>query len=160
MSVLCIDPVCRRPRTGELPNMMMLGREVSAPVDIMFGKTNEVDGECTTDYGTELKERLQGIHDRARHALQVSSRRQKRNYDRTARGPKYQKGKFVWLFNIQRLRPLGKAFMSKKLMLPWEGPYLITGVLSDMTYRIQRTLKSKPRVVHADRLKPYEGPDH
>ena len=81
--------------TGESPNMMMLGREVSAPVDIMFGKTNEMDGECATDYGTELKERLQGIHDRARHALQVSSRRQKRNYDRTARGPKYQKGQFV-----------------------------------------------------------------
>jgi len=140
--------------TGESPNMMMLGREVSAPVDVMFGKTSETEEDCTTDYGTELREKLQGIHERARHALKVSSRRQKRNYDRRARGPVYKKDQFVWLFNVQR-----KASMSKKLMLPWEGPYLIIAALSDVTFRIQKTARSKPRVVHADRLKPYEGPE-
>jgi hypothetical protein len=65
----------------------------------------------------------------------------------------YEKDQFVWLFNTQR-----KANLSKKLMLPWEGPYLVVTVLSDVTFRIQKTARSKPRVVHADRLKPYEGP--
>lgn len=49
--------------------------------------------------------------------------------------------------------------MSKKLMLPWEGPYLVVTVLSDVTYRIQKTARSKLKVVHSDRLKPYEGPE-
>ena len=31
-------------------------------------------------------------------------------------------------------------------------------VMSDVTYRIQKSSRSKPQVVHADRLKPYEGP--
>ena len=29
--------------------------------------------------------------------------------------------------------------------------------ISDVTYRIQESLKSKPKVVHSDRLKPYIG---
>ena len=45
------------------------------------------------------------------------------------------------------------------LMLPWEGPYQVVKVLSDVTYRIQKTSRSKPQVVHEDRLKPYEGPE-
>ena len=43
-------------------------------------------------------------------------------------------------------------------MLPWEGPYLVVKVMSDVTYRIQKSSRSKPQVVHTDRLKPYEGP--
>ena len=133
--------------------MMMPGREVSAPVDLMFGTPSVVEDDCATDYGSELRERLHGIHERARHALKVSSRRQKRNYDRLVHGPAYKKGQFVWLFNSQR-----KQKMSKKLTLPWDGPYLIVTVVSDVTYRVQKTVRSKPRVVHSDRLKPYEGP--
>ncbi len=43
-------------------------------------------------------------------------------------------------------------------MLSWEGPFLVIKVMSDVTYRIQKTSRSKPQVVHADRLKLYEGP--
>lgn len=31
-------------------------------------------------------------------------------------------------------------------------------MLSDVTYRIQRSRRAKPKVIHADRLKPYLGP--
>ncbi|XP_072033311.1 uncharacterized protein [Amphiura filiformis] len=62
--------------TGESPNMMMLGREVSAPVDLVFGAVPG-EGECATDYAEELRERMRGVHERARHALEASSRRQK-----------------------------------------------------------------------------------
>ena len=41
---------------------------------------------------------------------------------------------------------------------PWEGPYLVVSVLSDVTYRIQRRRRAKAKVIHADRLKPYLGP--
>ena len=61
----------------------------------------------------------------------------------------------MWLFRVAR-----KASLSRKLMLPWEGPYQgRVKVLSDVTYRIQKTSRSKLQVVHADRLKPYEGPE-
>ena len=41
---------------------------------------------------------------------------------------------------------------------PWEGPYLVVSKLSDVTYRIQRSRRPKPKVIHANRLKPYLGP--
>ena len=34
----------------------------------------------------------------------------------------------------------------------------MVSVLSDVTYRIQRSRRAKPKVIHADRLKPYLGP--
>ena len=34
----------------------------------------------------------------------------------------------------------------------------MVSVLSDVTYRIQGSRRAKPKVIHADRLKPYLGP--
>ena len=48
--------------------------------------------------------------------------------------------------------------MVPKLDCPWEGPYLVVSVLSDVTYRIQRSRRAKPKVIHAGRIKPYLGP--
>ena len=138
--------------TGETPNMMMLGRDVATPVDMMF-ESPPGEAECTTDYAEELRDTIRDMHERARHALHISSRRQKRFYDRKVCGPVYKEGDFVWLFRVSR-----KANLSRKLMLPWEGPFMVVTVLSDVTYRIQKTARSKPQVVHGDRLKPYAGP--
>ena len=41
--------------------------------------------------------------------------------------------------------------------LKWEGPYLVIKKLSDVVCRIQKSKGAKPRVVHVDRLKPYQG---
>ena len=35
---------------------------------------------------------------------------------------------------------------------------MVISVLSDVVYRIQKSRKAKPKVVHSDRLKPYLGP--
>jgi hypothetical protein len=139
--------------TGESPNMMMLGRETAVPLDLVVGSVPH-EKECKTEYSEELRERIREIHERAQHALKLSGRRQKRNYDRSVQGSPFTKGQFVWLHNTQR-----KPRLSKKLMLPWEGPYLIVTVLSDVTCRIQKTTRSKPKVVHVDRMKLYEGPE-
>ena len=61
-------------------------------------------------------------------------------------------GDTVWLHNPQK-----KKGYSPKLQRPWEGPYIVTSRLSDVTYRIQKGAKTKPRVVHYNRLKPYCG---
>lgn len=51
-----------------------------------------------------------------------------------------------------------KPGLCKKLSLSWDGPYLVVGVLADVLRRIQKTSRSKPKVVHVDRLKPCDGP--
>merc|ERR1711951_254275 len=79
-------------------------------------------------------------------------RKQKKHYDRRAEDGTFKVGEFVWL--LQKARKPG---LTKKLALPWEGPYLVVKVLTDVVLRIQKSPRSKPVVVHRDRLKPYQG---
>ena len=137
--------------TGESPNLMMLGREVSIPVDLATGWP-EASVDTNTDFAEELRRNLQSAHERARECLGKSARRQKRNYDRRATESGLREGEFVWLYN-----PAKKRHMSPKLQLRWEGPWLIVKRLSDVTFRIQLRRNGKCKVVHSDRLKAYQG---
>ncbi len=137
--------------TGESPNMMMLGREVSIPVDLATG-CPETEVETNTDFAEELRSNLQSAHQRARECLGKRAQRQKRNYDRRATEKGLKEGGFAWLHN-----PARKKQMSPKLQLRWEGPWLVVKKLSDVTFRIQLRRNGRLKVVHADRLKPYRG---
>ena len=146
----------RHESTGETPNMLMFGREVSTPLDVMFEapEDHEDEGEQTSDYVWELREQLRQAHEAARKNLKVNAERQKRAYDRNIKSITYSPKDFVWLHNPQR-----KIGVSSKLRLPWEGPYLVVDRLSDVHYRIQKSPRALYRVVHADRLKLYTGPE-
>lgn len=136
--------------TGETPNMMMLGREVALPLDLMTEPPEDEDE--MNDYAEDLRDRMRIAHDRARKKLQVEGVRRKRNYDGRAHGSDLKEGEFVWLHN-----PAKKVGLSPKLMCRWEGPYLIIKRLSSVVFRIQRGPRVKPKVIHYDRLKPYTG---
>ena len=103
-----------------------------------------------TEYALVLEQRLAGAHEVARRHLGKAAERQKRNYDKRVSSKPYRVGDSVWLHNIRR-----KKGTNPKLDCPWEGPYLVVSVLSDV---IQRSRRAKPKVIYADRLKPYLGP--
>ena len=68
-------------------------------------------------------------------------------------GKQYKKGDLVWLHC-----PAVPKGRSRKLHRPWQGPYVIAKVIGEAVYRIK--LLSNPqlrKVVHYNRLKPYEG---
>ena len=121
--------------TGESPNMMMLGRETSLPVDLTMPEAPQ--DEPLGDFAEDLRMRIQQAHQRAEECFKKSAARQKRNYDRKVTNSDLQEGMFVWLYDHSR-----KKGISPKLQLRWKGPYLIV---------------TKPVVVHSDRLKPYRG---
>ena len=77
---------------------------------------------------------------------------QKRQYDANVHLVNYEEGQVVWLHH--HLRKKGR---SPKLTRPWTGPYVILNKLSDVTFRIQATPRSRQQIVHADRLKPCVG---
>ena len=70
-------------------------------------------------------------HEFARQNLKKTAVRQKRNYDKKMAGKPFQVGDSVWLHQVRR-----KKGRNPKLDCPWEGPYLVTAVLSDVVYRI------------------------
>ena len=137
--------------TQETPNMMMFGREVNHPLDLTL---NQSTPELSTDYAAELRNRMEDIHTRVTLQTDKNLRRQKKNYDRHTIHEKFSKGQFVWLRNDFR-----RKGVSPKLTNRWEGPFKVITRLSDVTYRIQLTPRSKPKIVHFDRLKPFEGPN-
>ena len=138
--------------TGETQNMLMLGREIEVPLDVSTESAPHTL-PSTTDYALALQQRLANVHEVARRHLGKAAEHQKRNYDKQVSSKAFRVGDSVWLHNVRR-----KKGRNPKLDCPWEGPYLVVSVLSDVTYRIQRSQRAKPKVVHADRLKPYLGP--
>ena len=138
--------------TGETPNLLMVGRQVEVPLDVVTEPTPDVE-PLETEYAQALQEGLASPHEVVRRHLGLAAERQKRNYDKRVSSKPFKVGDSVWLHNIKR-----RKGRNPKLDCPWEGLYLKVSVLSDVTYRIQKSPRAKRKVIHSDRLKPYLGP--
>ena len=141
--------------TGFTPNYLMLGREVTIPGEIIYGNKSMPEGECISEYVCyvdNLRERMQRGHDLAREWLEKIAIRQKRRYDGKMMLNKYRPGDYVWY--LLQTRKLGE---SPKLKFPYGGPYVVIHKLNDLDYVIQMDSKGNKKVVHHDKLKPYQG---
>lgn len=137
--------------TSMTPNMLMLGKEVRLPAQVMFG-SNSSESEVTSygAYVDSLRSRMQHAHDIARENLKTSGKHQKTNYDGKAMLQKYVPGDYVWCLNEK----VGK---NPKLYFPYVGPYLVVVKQLDLNFWIQCIPKGEPRLIHHNKLKPYEG---
>ena len=132
--------------TGFTPNMLMLGREVICPVDIMYGVSLQNKSlDTPPEYVKKLSELMRRSHHIARETLKSNLRRQKRTYDTKLYEYMYNSADFVYLLNCA-----GEVGMSRKLRPIYKGPYLITKVISPSLYRIAD--RNNSFVVHHDRL--------
>ena len=138
--------------TGCTPASLMFGRDLKLPIDILYGRPETEHAQHTTSYALKLQERLEKVHHFARQRLQMMSDRMKRHYDNQLMGSKLQAGTAVWLYNPHRRKGI-----TPKLMRNWQGPYVVIKCINDLVYRIQLGPKSKPKVVHRNRLWSYTG---
>ncbi|KAJ8959664.1 hypothetical protein NQ318_021852 [Aromia moschata] len=90
----------------------------------------------------------------AREKLKFHSDKMKQRIDTTSTETAFKPGDAVWLYAPKRTK--GK---SPKLQSNWEGPYTIIKKINDLVYRIQLSPRSKPKVVHLERLAKYTGHD-
>ena len=133
--------------TGFTPNMMMLGREVILPIDLMVKDIHEVAEEVPAEYVTRLKKTLMQAHDLARERLNSYQLRQRKDYDMKLKVNTYEIGDLVYVLDTAR-----KVGFSPKLQQVWKGPMIVTKVLSPVLFRVINRKKSF--VLHHDRLKP------
>jgi hypothetical protein len=141
--------------TGVSPNLLMLGREVRIPAEIMFGSGTRHLGEEVTTYGEYvdlLKSRLQTSHEIARKHLLKTAEKQAELYDAKLSFHKYVAGSLVWY-----LSGTNQQHIAPKLRVTYEGPFLVTRKINDQIYEMQVNAKGNKKVVHHNRLKPYEG---
>jgi hypothetical protein len=141
--------------TGQTPNMMMLGRNITLPMEAVIPRpmeTCESDTPGIDDYVINLQERMSKSHILARKHLKQNSEYQKRHYDLKAVKRTLQVGQPVWLYDASK-----KVGVCHKLTSKWTGPYVITRKLDDITYLVKNSRKQPGKVYHIDRLLPYRG---
>ena len=153
---LAVLMMAYRSAVHELPGSLLVndGRSNDLPIDLLLGTPDppEHQPEDQSEYAAKLRDRIERVHAFAWYNMLLESVRQKRSYDHRARVRQFNRGDPVWLYN-----PTWKKGRSPKLQRPWCGPYLVTLRLDDLVYRIQQGARTKPKVVHIDRLKAYEG---
>ncbi|XP_060064941.1 uncharacterized protein LOC132545285 [Ylistrum balloti] len=126
--------------TGFTPNRLMLGREVIMPVDILTGVVN---ANMSRFESSEWVQKLEHV---ARSNLACAQRRQKRLYDVKLVEQQYDDGGVVY-----RLEESSRTGVSKKLLSPWRGPYVVTQ--SEPPLYSVRDCRGKELTSHHDKLK-------
>ena len=136
--------------TSCTPNLLMLNRETTCPLDLMVGyPPGHEPQECPSAYVEWVRQTMVGAHEAVYEALGQAATRQSRDYNKDLNHRQFAKGGWVW----RHYPP--KA--NQKLGLSWDGPYLVLDVLTPWIYKIQKSPTTVPVNVHVDHLKPYEG---
>jgi len=136
--------------TGFTPNRLFLGRENRMPLDLVMGLLlQEAVGDTTVnDFVVDQREIAEAAYRTAREHLGVVAERKKKDYDARVRPNEFQLGSKVWYFY-----PRKYSRKSPKWQRCYTGPYEVVRILPPVNYVLRRTPKSKPFVVHADKLK-------
>jgi len=140
--------------TGYSPNLLFLGHDTRMPIDLLMGlPADQKDpGHTTEDFIVEMQQRAESAYHVARERLQVAAERRKASYDIRVKEQTFKEGDWVWYWYPRRY--LRK---SPKWQKCYTGPYLIVRVIPPVNFVLQLSAKSKPFVVHTDKLKKCYG---
>lgn len=133
--------------TGYTPNMLMLGREVATPLDIMYSISKENEQQSVHEYVWKLRKIMEEAHQFTRQFTGQAMLRQKKYHDRNVTQKRFDVGDKVLVFIPQRTVGKSPSF--------WYGPYVVVQKHTDLTYKVQKEGDRKTMVVHIDRLRPY-----
>lgn len=134
--------------TGMSPNMLMLGRETSTPLDICFEMPPSIKSQSTNNWVWELRERLELAHTFVRQNTGLSIYRQKQYHDRKISFEKLEVDDKVYV-----LFPVKQSGQSSKLCSFWRGPFQIKEKLCEVLYVVNCGRNGTHQVIHVNRLK-------
>ena len=140
--------------SGCTPAKLMLGRDLSLPIDLIYGRPKEEPVQSVTEYANSMQEKVERVHNFAREHIKMMSDKMKQRHDLNfvKEGQRLKQWDAVWLHNPQK-----KKGLSTKLQRPWQGPYVIIKQINDFVYKVQLGPNLKPKVVHRNRLWRYTG---
>ena len=90
--------------TGFTPNMLILGREVNMPADLVFPSASRDECAYIGDYVSQLETSLKSAHQTAREVLSTNVERMKRNYDVKLYRRQFEVGDVVYILNAATVR--------------------------------------------------------
>ena len=137
------------------PNLLIMGREVRLPAELVFGSfTASNQGEITSygDFVDQLRSRMQHAHEVARKYLSSATKRSKEMYDVKMAVNKYQRGDLVRCLDETR-----KVGIMPKLGNAYDGPFLVKKKVTELDFVLQLNQDGDEKLVYHNKLKPYEG---
>ena len=138
--------------TGFTPNRLMFGREVTLPVDLVYGVPNGCSSResvSVNDCVDKMVYRAQQDFESVRESLHKAAEARKKRYDvKVLDLPKLEPGQLVHYFYPRRYS--GKSPKWQKM---YTGPYTVVRVINDHVVLIRRTPRSRIISVHRDKLK-------
>ena len=140
--------------TGFSPNYLMLGREVKTPLEVTLGLRANPLPRSHEEYVVNLQEQLSEAYELAREYIGKSAERQKRDHDVRVAYNSFECGDLVYCLDTTRKKGLSPKLNSEK----WQGPFVVTRKLNDLLFEIRQN-RSRMKIVHHDRLKPYLSND-
>ena len=155
-AVMAAYRAARHSSTGFSPNLLVLGRENRAPVDLVLGPIFEdTEGSNNRTYDEYVDDQLcvyQEAHRLAREHLGTAAERRKVGYDLRVKSKSFQKGDWVWYLYPRRYQQ-----RSPKWSKQYTGPYHVVKVIPPCDYVLQKSKRSQPFVVHGNKLKLCRG---
>jgi hypothetical protein len=138
--------------TGCSPNLLMLGREVISPLELLYPPLGEQKKQyqCATEYTQWLKHIMEQSHEIARQHLQSAAVKQKRTYDLGSKPRTLQRGQWVLLLDHveAKMKPMWKAEPHLVLQTPLEGEVIV---------QVQAAPDAEVKTVHIDHVKILYG---
>lgn len=120
--------------TGHSPSMLLYGRELNTPLDIITQPNCDGMDEPGIPYPESLESSIREAQDHARAVLEDSHAKRKKYYDQRRRSVSYSVNDLVRVKTHPRSDAL--ANFTAKLAPLYSGPYRVTQKLSDVNYRL------------------------
>ena len=133
--------------TGMSPNILMLGRETTTPLDIAFEMPAAIKAIPANQWVWELQDRMERAHTFVREQTGKSISRQKKYHDRKLVFDNIQAGDSVYV-----LFPVRLVGCSRKWTSFWRGPYKVSKTLSDVLYEVNCGRNGALEPIHIERL--------
>ena len=138
------------------PFHIIFGKEMNLPFDTSLIPKDGTNQDAKA-HVTNLMKQLQTVREIARNNIDHARQQQKEQYDKHSKEPTFSAGQAVLLH-----KPFVPKGLSPKLHNHWDGPYYITQECPNLTYTLRKCAGHKQvrSRIHANRLKPYDKPDH
>ena len=136
--------------TGMTPNFVATGREVHAPVDLVYTPPETERPTYYASHADELIDQRRRAHTLVREQLGVAAVRNKRNYDMRVRPQRYTVGQWVHYFNPRKIQGRQDKWRRK-----FQGPFLIVKTIWTVNVMLQRSKRSQLFCTHVDKIKLY-----
>ena len=130
------------------PHELMFGELPQMEVDFLFPK-DEPPRTTPAEFLQNLLQKMKETFKKVRQNLRKAMELRKERHDKKVRTVTYKVGGAV------SLKCAKKLVGNDKLADRYEGPYYILSIWDNGTLRLQLSAKSKPQLIHADRVEPW-----